>query len=309
MRYLKFAAAVVLAVILGLSINAHAHRRSWGAAGIASRAMSLQDAPRSEAHQAGVAQAAKRTAGGSEEAGESGPAWSRPDSSAVQGPKLIRSGTLSIELKSYAEGQRAAEAIARSFDGFVADAKSSSEGGHAGGSLTIRVPAARFDEAFRELSRLGEVKSVQVHAEDVTKQYFDLETRLRVERDAEARLREVLRNRTAKLSDIVEAERELTRIVAEIEQTEGERIFYDRQIAYSTITLDLSEPAAAIAAAHEPPLLEPIRNALHDSARLLVASVAGLIYAGAVGLPWAGVLLLAWVLIRRVRSRRALRAI
>jgi len=236
------------------------------------------------------------------------PAWSAPRANSLSALRLIRSAEISIELKSYADDARAAEAIARACEGYVAESRSSgASGGPAAGTLTLRIPAERFDDAFRELASLGMVQTQQVRTQDVTKQYFDLETRLRVERDAEARLRDVLRNRTAKLSDIVEAEQELTRVVGEIEQTEGERQFFDRQVAFSTIALELHEPGVAPAPVAEPSAWQPIRTALHDSLYLLSTSASGLIYVLAAGLPWAGVGVLLWVLVRRLRSRRALR--
>ena len=216
--------------------------------------------------------------------------------------RLIRSGEISIELSDYADGARKADAIARSFGGYVAQARSSVSADHASGSLGIRVPADRFDEAFRALGQLGKVRAQEIHSQDVSKEYFDLETRVRVKRDAEARMRDVLRDRTAKLSEIVEAERELTRIVEEIEKMEGERLFYDQQIAMSTIALDLSEPGAVLAAT-EPSILAPIRTALKESAFLLASSVAGLIYALAAGLPWGALIVLVWMLGRRIRTR------
>ena len=170
----------------------------------------------------------------------------RPGASGLAALKLIRSGEISIELKSYEEGARAADAIARSLDGYVAAS-------HPRAS-PASPRAARCRSAFRRTGstrrfagsrRSGASKTQQIDTVDISKEYFDLETRLRVERDAEARLRDVLRNRTAKLSDIVEAEAELTRIVGEIEQTEGERLYDDRRIAFSTIALSLAEPGVA----------------------------------------------------------------
>ncbi len=311
MRYLKALGVVLAIVLLGVLVgNGAAFRRNLSA---------RQEQARAEAQAQGGAGfasmrvPAKAAAAVPQEvvfAGkpqEGSLAWSRPRGS-LSTLKRIRSAEISIELKRYDEGAKSADAIAREYDGYVAESRSTSVSGEpAGGTLSIRIPAERFDEALRRLSELGTVTTRQVHTEDVTKQYFDLETRLRVERDAEARLRDVLRNRTAKLSDIVEAEQELTRIVGEIEQTEGERLFYDRQVAFCTIALEMHEPGVAPSPVTEPSPLQPIRKALHESQFLLATSAAGLISLAAAGLPWAGVLALLWALVRRIRSRRGIR--
>jgi len=313
MRYLRIASAVLLLVLLGLWLAYRHEARSLSASTRGSGGIAAVSAsPGLGTRLAGLFQKVPEKAPPPREAGyaESPPAPGPSKLSPVSSLKLIRSAEIAIELASYEDGARAADAIARSFGGYVAEARSSqTSGGPAGGSLSVRVPAGRFDEARRRLSGLGRIKTRQIHTADVTKAYFDLETRLRVERDAETRLRDVLRNRTAKLSEIVEAERELTRVVAEIEQTEGERLYYDRQVAFSTIALELAEPGIAPSPIAEPSALQPIRDAIHESVFLLASSAAGLIYALAAGLPWAGVAVLLWALIRRVRSRRTIRVV
>jgi uncharacterized protein DUF4349 len=312
MRTKTVAAAILVAVLLGLWVQGRRSRISRSAMGSNSLAFEVRVPPKLAAAapsvhlQAGYAAAdLAEPAVAAERVVEATTAVRLPHHDGLAARRLIRSGQISIELANYSEGAREADAIARSLGGYVAEAKSSSApGDHAGGSLAIRVPAGRFDEAFRALSRLGKVRSQEIHTEDVTKAYFDLETRVRVERDAEARLRDVLRNRTAKLADIVAAERELTRIVEEIEQTEGERLFYDQQIAFSTITLELSEPGAAPEPVAAPSPLQPIETALRESVFVLASSVASLIYALAVGLPWGALIVLVWVLARRIRRAR-----
>jgi len=308
MRYLKALVALLAIVLFGIWFGRRVERarglgawpgRSYTVKAPGKALPESQPPADSGARNQGMVQASQI---------QSRPGWSPPRGSGLPSLKLIRSGEISIELKSCAEGTRAADAIARSLDGYVAASRSTSVSGQpASGTLSVRVPADRFDEAFRRLAALGSVKTQRIDTEDISKEYFDLETRLRVERDAEARLREVLRNRTAKLSDIVEAEAELTRIVGEIEQTEGERLYDDRRIAFSTIALSLAEPGVAPTPVTEPSALEPIRNALRESALLLASSVAGLIYALAAGIPWAAALALVWLVVRRIRARRALR--
>ena len=120
-----------------------------------------------------------------------------------------------------------------------------------------------------------------------------------MKRDAEARLREILRTRTARLADILEAERELTRMTEEIEQTEGERRYYDQQVALSNLTAALHEPEAVI----RPGALAPLVEAFRESLRLLAESAAALLYVMVLVLPWAAVLALVWLTVRAIRRR------
>jgi hypothetical protein len=216
--------------------------------------------------------------------------------------KLIRTAQLALEVPSY---DRAAEAVARTAEeegGYLAESRAArADAGRRGGSLTVRVPAERFTTVVAALKRLGTVTNESVSTQDVTKAYTDLETRLRVKRDAAARVQAILNTKTARLAEVLEAERELARLTEEIEQMEGERRFYDQQIALSTITIELHEPSPLLGSGP----FQPIREAMHESLRVLVASVAALIYVIVFLAPWLVIAGIGWRIVRWVRRRRA----
>ena len=215
--------------------------------------------------------------------------------------KLIRTAQVAIEVRSYDDAAEQVARLAESYGGYLADAQASrGEKDRRRGTLVIRVPAERFAAAYAALKALGKVDTEAVSTQDVTKAYADLETRLRVKRDAEARLREILRTRTARLSDVLEAERELTRIVEEIEQTEGERRYYDQQVALSTISAALHEPEAVIRVGQLAPLIEALRSSL----QVLATSAGALIYLTVLVLPWAATAALVGLAVRAARRRK-----
>jgi hypothetical protein len=214
--------------------------------------------------------------------------------------KLIRRGQLSLQVADFAKAAEAAARVAEGHGGYVADTQTTRrDNGKRSGQLTVRVAASSFDAAFGALKGLGRVDSETINTEDITKAYADLETRLRVKREAESRIREILRGRTAKLSEVLEAERELSRLIGEIETAEGERRFYDQQLALSTITLSLYGPEAMVRAS----LLDPIADALRGSLETLAESVAALIGVTIFATPWLVFLWLVWRGVRAWRRR------
>ena len=230
------------------------------------------------------------------------PAPSAPN---VANLKLIRTGQVTLEVTTYGEAADQIAALARAHGGYVAGSQSDApDGERRRGTLTLRIPADRFDAVFSGLKGLGKVLGDRVDVQDVTKAYFDLETRLRVKRDTEARLREILRTRTARLSDVLEAERELARVTEEIEGMEGTRRFYDEQVSFATVTVSLQEPRSVV----RPGALEPLREALRDSVRLMSQSAAAVVYLVVFLLPWSVVAAAAWLTWRARRRRRAPRA-
>jgi hypothetical protein len=262
----------------------------------------------------GAPPAQARHSGGAGEQG--GPAAAAPGQAQGNAPaglaamtaarKLIRTGEMTLVVESFGKAADEVKRVAETHGGYLVESKTqrgAEDRKH--GSLTVRVDAARFDAAVAALRALGDVRSESVSAQDVTKAYTDLETRLRVKRETAERLREILRTRTAGLSDVLQAERELARVTEETEQMEGERRFYDQQVALSTLAVTLQEPSALV----EEGMFAPLSEALHDSVRVLAASLAAIVYATVFLAPWVLLLWIAWKLFRRARARRKAAAI
>lgn len=215
--------------------------------------------------------------------------------------KLIRNGRMALEVDSYDEALRRVGELAARVGGYVSEASADRAAtGKRHGTVTVRIPAVGFDGARASLGQLGRVRAESFTTQDVTKAYSDLETRLRVKRETLGRLVDLLRNRTGRLTDVLEAEREVARVNEEIEQMEGERRFYDQQVGLSTLVLELYEPQAIVTAS----AFAPILRALERAAEGLAESVAALIYVTVVLVPWLAVAAFAWKLARR-RFRKA----
>jgi hypothetical protein len=216
--------------------------------------------------------------------------------------KLVRRGTLELEVKDVETLIARLDSLTSSLTGFVADAQvRQNADGHHRASVTLRVPEAEFDAALATLKELGTVHGHTVTSEDVTKAYFDLATRLAVTREMEARLRELLADNTGKLSEVLQVERELSRVIGQIESMEGEKRYYDRQVSLSTIVLTVYEAEAIVRAS----AFDPLRRAFMSAVWMFVTSLAMLIQLLVVALPWLVVVLLGWVSVRRLRAVRA----
>lgn len=225
-----------------------------------------------------------------------------PRDTARLGRKLIYTATLEVEVKSFAEAAgRVGDASTR-LGGYVAETRSAlTERGARQGTVTVRVPAERFEEALQGFKALGTVRSESTAVEDVTRAYTDLEIRLRLKRETEVRLRQLLRTAAAKLSDVLEVERELARVIEELERMEGERRYFDQQVALSTITLSLVESEAFI----RPGVLEPFGQALRRAGEVFATSLAWIVYLVVFLAPWLAVATLTWWVGRLARRRRA----
>jgi hypothetical protein len=206
-----------------------------------------------------------------------------------------------IQLGNVETGVREADSVARVHGGLVADSRTSqSDRGARTAEIVIRVPADRFQAAVADLRRLGRVRSENISADDITRDYTDLEIRLAVKEETVARLRSLLLNRAGKLSDVLEVERELDRAVTELEQMKGMRRFYDQQVAMSTITATLYESTASGLVA----ISDPVAGAFRRALEALGASLAALVYFLIFLVPWAALAAAAYLAARSIRGRR-----
>jgi hypothetical protein len=188
--------------------------------------------------------------------------------------------------------------------GFVVQSAISGEGVSVQGSVTVRVPAEKFDEAIKGFKDLAEkVISERVTGEDVTDQYVDLESQLKNLEAARARIVELLQKATH-AGEALEVNRALTEVQGQIEQISGRMKYLRQSAALSSIAVTLTQ-------ASDVPVVEeggfkPLRIA-----RLALRALVGfgLFLAGIliVVVVWSPVWLLVWWLLRAWKRRRAAR--
>ena len=80
-------------------------------------------------------------------------------------------------------------------------------------SITMRVPAPKFEGVLEEIRKLGQVLSRNVGAQDVTDEYVDLQLRLKNAEATRERLIAILQ-KAQTVKETLEVERELSRVRA-----------------------------------------------------------------------------------------------
>jgi hypothetical protein len=213
---------------------------------------------------------------------------------------LIRSGEARIEVRSVERARAAVRALAEGAGGSVADATTYGGGERsAQASLTLKLPAARFDDVVEQLARVGDVRTLRVESADVGEEYVDAGARLANARRLEERLLELLATRTGNLQDVLAVERELARVREQIERQEGRLRFLAGRVATSTLVVTVFEPAPFLAGYSGENV---IAGAFERAVRNFVALVAFVIASLGVVLPVAAVGAIVWLIVRR-RSR------
>jgi len=162
--------------------------------------------------------------------------------------KIIRNAELQLEADAPEEAQTAITQIAESSGGFVVASTQSSSDEKTRKrdtvTMTVRVPAAKFNEALEAIRRTSNRVIVEtVKGQDVTEEFIDIEARLKAQRALEAQFLEIMK-RGNTVQDALNVQRELATVRGEIEKIEGRRRYLENQSSFSTFTITLRTPTA-----------------------------------------------------------------
>jgi hypothetical protein len=164
--------------------------------------------------------------------------------------KLVRNATAELEVVSFEEAVQKITGFAAEDKGYVSTSSSEKQAnGKLSGEVVVKVLPDNLDKFLLKLRGLGELKNQALTTEDVTKAYFDTESRLKNARLMEQRLIEILKTKSKDVADLLEVEKELGRVREEIETMQGELKFMDSQVSFATVTIQLSEKNMNVPAA------------------------------------------------------------
>ena len=107
-------------------------------------------------------------------------------------------------------------------------------------SYVIRVPSEKFSALMGSLSTLGNVPYSHTYTENITAQYYDTDARLTAYQTQEARLLEMM-EAAKTVEDLIAIEEKLTELRYQIESLQSTLKNWDRQVAYSTLDLEVQE--------------------------------------------------------------------
>ncbi|HWY86540.1 MAG TPA: DUF4349 domain-containing protein [Gemmataceae bacterium] len=171
--------------------------------------------------------------------------------------KIIRTGEIDFEVDGFDAAVAGVTRLVNGVKGaFVTTVNSDKlPNGKVKGSMVVRLPPENVDKFLldvrRELAKIGELKSQRIGSQDVSKQYTDVESRLRGARAMEERFLQIIKTGKGEIKDLVIAENALGVWRTKIEEMEGEIRYYNNQVGLSTLTITLIEkeiqaPAALI---------------------------------------------------------------
>jgi hypothetical protein len=199
---------------------------------------------------------AEAPAGG--EVGDSEDGFAAPGASAAPVPedglgaaddaKIIRTGTMDLEVDNVPTAVRVARDAIRGFGGYIGASQTYNQDDQPYAEITYRIPVTRWEDALDALRSLTgvstKVVSEQTQAVDVTGQVADLAARIRNLRASEVSLLAIAEKAT-RITDILEVQARLTEIRGQIEQLEAQQTDLGDRTAYATLAVSYRLPVVA----------------------------------------------------------------
>jgi hypothetical protein len=222
-------------------------------------------------------------------------------------PKVVKTASLrlSVERDGFRAASDEARSIAVGLGGFVVESRASQAGRGrlVEGSLVVRVPARSYEEAVRELGRVGRLEAIRDEAREVSAEFVDLDARRRHLEAIERQLLGLL-DRANTVAAALSVQSQLNETQLQLEQVRGRLRFLDDQTTYATISLTIRERGVATTSGDDG---WGIVEAWRDGARAFV-TVAGKMFVVAAGAaPLVALLALGWLAARFLRRRIPLR--
>ena len=230
-----------------------------------------------------------------------------PDAAA--GRRIVRTASMDIVVQHPGEIADRIAAIAEKMGGYLVSA----DGGGQSAStahVTIRVPAAQFEEARAEIRELGaRVESEKFDAQDVTRQYVDQEASIRNLQAEEMQYLAIL-NRANDVNSMLMVAGKLSDVRGQIEKLQAEANSSLQQTGTVSLAVALRTEAAPQVSVLDWRPLHELRAAAIDGLSSVIAYAAAMItilfYLPA-ALLWAGTIfftaVLGWRFVQWLRRR------
>ncbi len=215
--------------------------------------------------------------------------------------KIIYTATVDLVVENLTNGQNKLTQLVKANNGYIAE---TNVGGASGeqrtGSWKVRVPVENYEAFMAGAQRLGELQSINSSSQDVTAEFYDVSARIKNKRVEEKRLQELLKKATGKLTEVLQVEKELSRVRGEIEQLQGRiRVLRDLS-SLTTITITMREIKDYVPPA-PPTFGTEIARQFSGSVAVMKGVGKGLILLGAALLPWLPLALIGffgWTVVR-----------
>lgn len=208
--------------------------------------------------------------------------------------KIIRTATVNAETTKFDESIDAISSLCNSVGGYVESSSVSGKSINSDGSdtkrratFTLRIPADRFDEFNQEIGGMLNVTSSSSNMDEVTNQYYDIQSRIEVLELQKESLQKMYDNYTnyKDIDTMLRLQDQLYSVIEEIESHKTQLKLYDNKVAYSTVHLYVNEVVEYTAVEEEKDFFTELKDAFFGGLEVSIAITQGLAIVAAAATP------------------------
>lgn len=151
--------------------------------------------------------------------------------------KLIKEGYVEFETNDLEDSRARIMNSVKKYKGYISSDQEFTSPERVSQTIHIRIPSSYFDTLLSIISEgVHSFDRKEVFIKDITEEFLDVEARLKVKKELEARYLELLKQ-AGKINEIMEIERELAQIRGDVESIEGRYKYLSNQVTYSTLNI------------------------------------------------------------------------
>jgi hypothetical protein len=210
--------------------------------------------------------------------------------------KIVKTGNLTVEVKSYKVFNEMLHAGIKEFGGYIAQEEQNQSDYKIENNITIKIPVDQFDNAVAALSPATEkIVEKKITSEDVTGELVDTKSRMEAKKRMRDRYLDLLKQ-AKNMEEIVQVQNEVNGIQENIEAAAGRINYLDHSAAFSSIHINFYQVINTNGINNPDPsyryrILESFTSGLHFFAELFVVLVS-------LWPLWTGILII-WFFIRK----------
>jgi len=153
---------------------------------------------------------------------------------------VVKASSLSLVVDDVREASEGVVNNAQEIGGFMVSTSLSKPEEAPFATVIVRVPAEKLSEALDYFRSLAvKVSSENILGHDVTDQYEDIGAKLETLNKTKAKFEEIL-DKAEKIQDILQVQRELTSLQAQIDSLKGRREYLEKTAKLAKVTVYLS---------------------------------------------------------------------
>ena len=195
------------------------------------------------------------------------------DASGYAAPMIVHAAELSVTTKEFTHSRSSLEEILERHHGYAAKLRMIGQPAASSLTATLRVPSSEFTSAVNDLKTLGKVEQEEQTADEITQRRADVEARLTNAQNTLERLQAILA-KGGKIHNLLEVQRQLASVGAEVSRLEAERASNDHQVTFAQVLFSMREevnpPVESVAAEFRAAVSAGLSDALNSLSAILL---------------------------------------